>query len=274
MKNKISYKIRGVNKYDNRQKGRGNMLWKELNQDNKPIVIWLHGGGLSDWSLRGIINQLKEDYCVITPILDGHGEDGEETFLSIGDSSEKLINYIDSFCGGRVFLIGGLSLGAQIVTEVLSRREEIAEYAVIESALVYSMKNMTACMAPFYTLFYGLIHKKWFSKMQAKSLCLPSEQFELYYEDSRKMSKQSLINITKSNGDFQLKEEIARTKSKVLIIVGGKEIGIMKKSAKRLNNVITKSKLHLAVGMKHGEFSIVYPEDYIKLIKGFINTSH
>ncbi|MFT4146877.1 MAG: alpha/beta hydrolase [Mobilitalea sp.] len=249
------------------------MIWKETKQGNKPIAIWLHGGGLSDWSLKGMVNQLEEDYCVITPILDGHGEDGEETFISIADSSEKLINYIDSYCGGKVYLLGGLSLGAQIVIEVLSRREDIAEYAVVESALVYSMKNMTACMTPFYTLFYRLINKKWFSRMQAKSLCLPTELFEQYYQDSRKMSKKSLINITKSNGNFELKEGIARTKSKVLILVGGKEIRIMKKSAQKLHHRIDKSRLHMASKMKHGEFSLVYPKDYVKVVKEFIDTS-
>ncbi len=250
------------------------MLWKEVSQENKPVVIWLHGGGLSDWSLKGIVKQFEEDYNMITPIIDGHGEAGEEPFISIVDSADKLIDFIDTYCGGKVFLLGGLSLGAQIVIEVLSRREDIAEYAVIESALVYSMKNITAGMTPFYTLFYGLINKKWFSKMQAKSLCLPPEQFEQYYQDSKKMTKQSLINITMSNGDFNLKKEITRTKARVLIIVGGKEINIMKKSAQRLNYEIDKSRLHIAPKMKHGEFSLVYPVSYIKLVKEFIETSH
>ena len=110
--------------------------------------------------------------------------------------------------------------------------------------------------------------------MQAKTLCLPTEQFEQYYQDSKKMTKQSLINITISNGDFELKKEIARTKARVLIIVGGKEINIMKKSAKRLNQEIDKSRLHVAPKMKHGEFSLVYPENYVKLVKEFIDTSY
>lgn len=249
------------------------MLWKEASQENKPFVIWLHGGGLSDWSLKGMVKQFQEDYCVITPIIDGHGETGEEPFISIANSAEKLINFIDIYCGGKVFLLGGLSLGAQIVIEVLSRREDIAEYAVIESALVYSMKNIAVCMTPFYTLLYGLINKRWFSKLQAKSLRLPPEQFEQYYQDSRKMSKQSLINITMSNGNYELKEKIAKTKSRVLIIVGGKEINIMKKSAIRLDDAIDKSRLHIASKMKHGEFSLVYPENYVKLVKEFISTS-
>jgi pimeloyl-ACP methyl ester carboxylesterase len=245
------------------------MLFKEINDRNLPIVILLHGGGLSDWSLEGIVNQLQKDFCVITPIIDGHGEDGEETFISILDSAKKLINYIDTQCDGKVYALGGLSLGAQIVIETLSQRENIAEYAVIESALVYSMKKATLMMTPFYNFCYSLINKKWFSRMQAKTLCILSEMFEQYYQDSMKISKQSLINITISNGNYELKETISNTKSKVLIIVGEKEIGIMKKSAQRLYHVIPGSKLYVAPKMKHGEISLVHPEKYIKLIVSF-----
>ena len=93
--------------------------------------------------------------------------------------------------------------------------------------------------------------------------------FEQYYQDSLKISKQSLINITLSNGSYNLKNSIVNTKSKVLIIVGENEIGIMRKSAQRLNEVIKDSELYIAPAMKHGEMSLVYPKKYVELIKSF-----
>ena len=77
---------------------------------------------------------------------------------------------------------------------------------------------------PTYKLFYGLVKRRWFSKLQAKTLCVPTDMFEQYYQDSLKISKQSLINITLSNGSYNLKNSIVNTKSKVLIIVGENEI--------------------------------------------------
>jgi hypothetical protein len=144
---------------------------------------------------------------------------------------------------------------------------DIAEYAILESALVYPIKGTAAMTVPTYKLFYGLVKRRWFSKLQAKSLCVPAVMFEQYYQDSLKMSKQSLINITLSNGNYTLKSSIANTKSNVLIIVGEKEIGIMKKSAKRLHEAIKDNELYIATAMKHGELSLVYPEKYIELVK-------
>ena len=243
------------------------MLFKEFGNKDLPTIIVLHGGGLSWWSLKGLTEILQEYYHIVTPIIDGHGEDAE-TFFSIEDSANKLIEFIDNNFHGRVFAIAGLSIGAQITAEVLSLRIDISEYAIIESALVFPIKS-TTLMASSGKLFYGLIKKRWFSKIQAKTLSLPKEMFEDYYQDSIKISKQSLYNITVSNGNYSLKKSISDTKSKVLIMVGERELEIMKKSAKELNNSIPGSKIFIIPEMKHGEVSLLHPEQYAEILCGF-----
>lgn len=245
------------------------MLFKKFGEKDLPVVILLHGGGLSYWSLNKIIEKLIDNYCVITPIIDGHGDDGENCFISIEDSANKLIQYIDIECNGQVFAIGGLSIGAQIIVEVLSKRESIAQYALIESALVYPIKGTSILAAPTYKLCYGLVKKKWFAKMQAKTLFITEDMFEKYYEDSCKISKQSLINITLSNGMYRLKESIKNSKAKVLIVVGEKELKLMIKSAKQLKEYIPNSELYTAKALGHGEISLVCHEQYIKVITNF-----
>jgi hypothetical protein len=241
------------------------MRFKETGKTINPKMIFLHGGGLSAWSLDPVVAMLENKFNVIRPVIDGHAEDGKETFLSIEDSAAKLIDYIDHHCNGKVHLLCGLSIGAQIVTEVLTQREDITDFAVIESALVIPIKKTTAVMAPINSLSYGLIGNKSFSKMQAKALCVPSEKFERYHQDSLKMSKQSLINMVRSNGTYALKQN--------LIVVGQKELGIMKKSAFLLNREIPHSRLFVAKGMKHGELSLKYPERFVELIKELLSTS-
>lgn len=245
------------------------MIFKETANKQMPTIILLHGGGLSSWSLQSVVEHLQSEFHVVTPIIDGHGENGDEEFISIQDSAEKLINYIDTNCKGKVFAVGGLSIGAQIITEVLSQRTDISTYAIIESALVYPIKGTAAMTVPTYKLLYGLVKSRWFSKLQAKTLCVPDDMFEEYYRDSLKISKQSLINITLSNGNYNLKSSIEDTKSKVLIIIGENEIGVMRKSAQRLHKAIKDSELYIAPAMRHGEMSLVYPKKYVELLKSF-----
>ena len=248
------------------------MIFKEYGSNHLPVIILLHGGGLSDWSLKDIVEDLKESYHVITPIIDGHGDASQENFISIEDSSKKLLDYIDNKFNGKVFALGGLSIGAQIVIETLSNRLNIAENIIIESGLIYPIKVTKILIAPMISMSYGLIKYRWFAKLQSKSLFISDELFEQYYTDSVKMTKDSLINMILSNGTYKLKKNEINTSAKVLIIVGEKEPAIMKKSAIELNNRIANSKLYVIPKMGHGEIELNYPKIYIELIMELFNS--
>jgi len=242
------------------------VIFKEFGTKSKPVLILLHGGGLSWWSFTPHIEALKDDYFIIAPIIDGHGEDWNNTFLSIEHSAEQIIKYINENYNGRVHSICGLSIGAQILVEILAKEPDITKYAVIESALLFPLKSISL-FVPTYNILYGLSKKKWFAKIQAKNLNIPDELFEHYYNDSCLMTKESFINLVKSNGNYLVPSSICNTNANVLILVGEYELPVMKKSAKLLRTSIAKSKLKILERSKHGEFCIIYPDKYVELLK-------
>lgn len=249
------------------------MIFKEFGNKNNPVIIFLHGGGLSWWSFKQQIEVLQKKYFIVTPIIDGHGEDWTNTFISIRKSAERVIEYIEANHNGKIFAICGLSIGAQITVEIISQKCDITEYAVIESALVYPMKMVNKLIVPMYGLCYGLIKKKWYAKLQAKTLNIPEKLFEVYYMDSSRMTKESLINITKSNSEYSISETLCNTKAKTLILVGEKELPIMKKSAKLLHEIIKGSSLKVIEKCGHGEISLIHTDKHIELLqKLFTNT--
>ena len=246
------------------------MLFKEFGEPGKPVAVLLHGGGLSWWAGEEVIGLLREKYRVVAPILDGHGEDGAREFVSIEDSAAKLIAYIDERCGGRVKLLTGVSLGAQIAAEALSQRRDVAQHAVIESALVIPMKALTNITVLANKFLCGLLRQRWFARAQAKALGLPDDMFQRYYDDSLRLSRQTLINIARANGNYALKPAIKETSARVLVVVGQKELRVMRSSAQMLNEAIGGSRLFVAEGMRHGELSLRHPDDYVKRALEFI----
>ncbi|MEH6942066.1 alpha/beta fold hydrolase, partial [Bacillus sp. JJ722] len=62
------------------------MIFKDTGNPESETIILLHGGGLSYWSLQHQISHFSQKFHVVTPIIDGHGEDGNTTFISIKDS--------------------------------------------------------------------------------------------------------------------------------------------------------------------------------------------
>jgi pimeloyl-ACP methyl ester carboxylesterase len=245
------------------------MIFRVNNISNLPVAVMLHGGGLSDWSLRKAVELLQGEYQVITPIIDGHGEDAESTFISIEDCADKLISNIDKHFGGSVELLTGLSIGAQIVIEALMRRPALAKNAVIESGLILPMKSVAQMVPSSMKMSYPLIKQKWFAKLQAKSLFIEQDMFERYYQDSMKMSLDSLINMSVSNALYD-PQHLRNITSKTLILVGEKEISAMKKSAEKLNDGIVDSRMVTLTSMGHGQVSLQNPKQYVELVKQYL----
>ena len=249
------------------------MLFRKFGNPEAPVVVLLHGGGLSWWSLQPVIDLLAPAYCIVTPVIDGFGEDAHEPFQSIEASAQTLLKYIRANHGGRVYALGGLSLGAQIVVEALSMQPNAADYAVIESALVIPIRATKALTVPIMRMSYWLIRQRWFARLQARELCLPEAMFERYYTDSVKLSKASMIRTILSNGTYALKNGLAATTTKALIIVGEKEIAIQKKPARALCKAIANSTLYTAPAMKHGELSLLHPKAYVDLLQALFHDS-
>lgn len=244
------------------------MIVKEYGKSNKDIIILLHGGGLSWWNYEEVSEILKSNYHVILPILDGHSG-SDRDFTSIENNANEIIEYIDNNYNGNVKLIGGLSLGAQILLDILSKRDNICEYAIIESALVSPMKMTNRLIELSINMSYGLINKKWFSKLQFKSLKIKKELFDKYYIDSSNITKNNMISFLKANSNYHLKN-IKINKSKSIVIVGSKERPIMIKSAKRIHDELINSELEILSGYYHGDLSINHPNEYAEKVKKLI----
>lgn len=244
------------------------MIVKEYGKSNKDIIILLHGGGLSWWNYEEVSEILKSNYHVILPILDGHSG-SDRDFTSIENNANEIIEYIDNNYNGNVKLIGGLSLGAQILLDILSKRDNICEYAIIESALVCPMKMTNRLIELLINMSYGLINKKWFSKLQFKSLKIKKELFDKYYIDSSNITKNNMISFLKANSNYHLKN-IKTNKSKSIVIVGSKERPIMIKSAKRIHDELINSELEILSGYYHGDLSINHPNEYAEKVNKLI----
>ena len=235
----------------------------EYGKQNKDIIMLLHGGGLSWWNYRAEMELLSDRYHVVLPILDGHA-DSDNDFISIEENASRIISFIDSEYGGSVLLIGGLSLGAQVLVEMLTKRENICRYAIIESVSVIPSKITNALIRPTFTSSYSLIQKKWFSKKQFQYLRIREDLFEDYYRDTSKISKSNMIAFLKANTEYEIKPGIQNTCAGVRIIVGEREGKKMRRSAELLHEMLPVSRLEIKDGLYHGEYSINHPELYIK----------
>ena len=242
------------------------MVTVEFGKHNEEVILLLHGGGLSWWNYRDVAELLKEKYHVVIPLLPGHAG-SDKDFTRIEECAKDLITYIDHEYGGTVAFIGGLSLGGQILVEMLSVRSDICRYALIESALVTPMKLTHALVKPMMDSSFGLIKKEWFARLQFKYLKMKADLFEDYYRDTCKITKENMISFLKANSNYFVKKGLAETKAQVSIFAGKKEMGNMIQSARLLHEIIPGSSLTILDGLCHGEFSINDADEYARRVE-------
>lgn len=246
------------------------MNYVEYGKENKNVIILLHGGGLSWWNYREVAEMLQADYHIILPILDGHAN-SDRDFTTIEDNAKEIIKFVDEQFGGSVMLIGGLSLGAQIVLEILSQMKNMCRYAFIESALVVPSKLTYSMIKPAFGSCYGLIRHKWFAKLQFKSLRIKADLFEEYFRDTCGISKNNMIAFLQENSLYSLKKNIRACEAEVHIFVGEKENRTMRKSVIIIHENIRNSFVEILPNMYHGEFSINHAEDYVGQLLKIVN---
>ena len=248
------------------------MVVVEYGKQNSQVVMLLHGGGLSWWNYREVAETLESKYHVILPILDGHSG-SDKDFSSIENNAEEMIAYIDEVHNGSVCLMGGVSLGAQILIEMLTQRTTICQYAIIESALVIPMKWTYFLIKPMMHISYGLIKQAWFSKLQFQALRIKKDWYEDYYRDTCNITKENMIAFLESNACYTIKNELEKSCAKSFIFVGKKEPSNMIRSAYCLSKILPNSSLKIMDKRYHGEFSMCHPLEYANIVMDILKNS-
>ena len=245
------------------------MRYREYGPDRPDTLLLLHGGGLNWWNYREEAELFQSDYRVILPILDGHAGSGRP-FVSIESCAAELLSFIDGELGGSVLLMGGLSLGGQVLLEMLSRRRDVCRYALVESAAVLPSPLTRALLGPAVGCSYGLIRNRRFAKLQFRSLHMKPELFEDYYRDTCGIEKRDMAAFLKANTAYALKPSVKETAARVHLFVGEKETREIRRSAAALRKALPDCRCTVLPGFYHGDFSINHAEAYASAVREIV----
>lgn len=251
------------------------MTFHEFGDFANPHIMLIHGGGNAWWNYLRQTRVLSDRYHVILPTLDGHGEEWATPYISTEDTADQLLSYIDAHCGGHLFALGGVSLGGQIVIELLSRRADLASKAIIDGSLCIPQPFMAKYCAATVRLMGGLLFSeracRWQLKMMPKLLpakmLYPMEIQDYYMEDMPRTPRKTLLTIYRTYmASYLLKESVKETQAQVQYWYGEKEMRAVKKSARYFQSMVPSCTLHEAKGYGHGYLAIYLPEEWLALV--------
>ena len=233
------------------------MKFHEFGDKNLPSILLIHGGGSSWWNYLRQARILSEEYRVILPTLNGHGEEYQLDYVSTEDSALEILDYIKANCGGKLLAIGGVSLGGQIAMELLSLDSEIAEKAIIDGSLCIPQPRLAKISIFLVSLFGKLMFNKAY-----------------YLEDLPRTPVKTMVIIYKDYmGRYKLKDTISASKAQVLYIYGEKELKCVKESARLFEQLHPNTILFEAKGYNHGYLSAYLPQEWIDLVVPFLENN-
>lgn len=218
--------------------------------DNGQTILFINGAGVGKWMWKEQLNYFSDFKC-ITFDLPGHGENSDIEFTTIDSCCKNIKEIILKESGSKKAILIGLSIGAQIILNMLEHYENVLEKCIVISALNKPMKVANSLLKLMVACCMPLVKMRSFSKLQAKQLALPYSMFELYYNDSLRISKAGFCNILSENMNFSFKN-LNKTKIEILILVGEKEKKVMIDSAQSIHEMIPSSLAYIIKDAAHG----------------------
>lgn len=247
------------------------LSYEEYGNTNGPLIVWIHGGGVSGWMWNEQVQYFRS-YHNIIPTLSEHGMNNNGIPFSIQSSAEHILRLIEEKANRKKVIVVGFSLGAQITLQILSLKPELIDVAIVNSALTRPQPFMKKLLRPMVDLSYPLIKQKWFAKLQSKFLYIHEKDFHTYYQESLQLTKESLIRVLNENMSFTLPTGFRHAKTKILVTVGEKERSIMKKSAKEIVSSNENCTGILIPNIGHG-VSLAKPDFFNQLVEQWITDS-
>lgn len=257
------------------------MVFHEFGDKDSPHILLIHGGGNSWWNHLRQARMLSGKYHVVLPTLDGHGEEYRRDYISTENSARQIMEYIKTNCDGKLFAVGGVSLGGQIAIELLSLDSDVTQKAIIDGSICIPQPQLARISIIVVKLFGKLMFSKSASKIQLSlmkkmypNMAYPEEIETYYMEDMPRIPIRTLVTMYRTYmGEYKLKCTIKENKAQVLYIYGEKEMGCVKESAELFREMHPNCTLYEAKGYGHGYLSAYLPSEWMNLVSPFLEHS-
>ena len=227
------------------------MFFTSSGSDNASPVLLLHGGGVAGWMWDSLRERLVSDYRVLIPDLPGHGRSASEPYVSHAETVAALSQLLAATVPGRPVTVIGFSLGAQLAIQLASEHRHLIREAIIVSAQAKAMP-FTKLTLRALGVSAPLARKRWFAKLQARELFIPSHLMEDYISTSAGITKATLLAAVGDNVRFEVPAGWQAFRGRALIILGRRERRLMRDSAQIIRAALPRSELSIVAGCGHG----------------------
>lgn len=246
----------------------------ETGKNNNETIIFLHGEGTAGWIWDKQLEAFKDYHCIV-PDLPEHGKSVEVKPFTIRSTAEIIIDLIKNKAkNGKAHLVG-ISLGSQIVIQILNTAPEVADHVLISGALVRRSEPTESFLKLLnYLIKVYLPDKNKTIRIMSyvRSYNIPKNLRSKFKESTYIIESDSANRIIRENMLFTMPSDLEKVNVLVLVMNGQKDFIMIKESAINLLNVLPNSKGAMAIKVGH-LWNIENSELFNKTLREWITNS-
>ncbi len=244
---------------------------KETGKNNDKTILFIHSEVTAGWIWDKQVEAFKDYHCIV-PDLPEHGKSAGAKPFTMQGAADMIIDIIKNKAkNGKAHLVG-ISMGAQIIVQVLSMAPEVVDHAFISGALICNPKPTKT----FLKLLNHLIEVYLPDKNKTirimsyvRSYNIPKSLRSKFKESTYIIEPESLDNIIRENMLFRMHRSLKNVDLPVLVMTGEKDYKIIKKSARDLLNELPNSRGAMALKVGH-LWNIENPELFNNVLRAWI----
>jgi pimeloyl-ACP methyl ester carboxylesterase len=249
-----------------------NMFFKETGKNSKETIIFLHGGALAGWMWDEQLNAFKDYHCIV-PDLPVHGHSSEMKSFTINNTAERIIEIIrEHGHNGRAHVVG-ISIGGQIILQILSMNPEVVDHALISGTLIRKIPyndELLKLIDHAIKVYEPVKDTEFFIKANMRTYNMPKRFFRKFKESTLHIKNDSLERVIKENMLFKLPDGLENMERPVLVLAGEKDYMIIKESARDLNHVLPQSKGYIVPKVGH-VWNLEAPQLFNRILRRWID---
>lgn len=229
------------------------MYFKETGKRYSETILFIHSGAMAGWMWEEQLKAFNNYHCIV-PDLPEQGLSRELKPFTIKNTAKMIIDMINDHAHNGIAHLVGISLGAQIILQILGTAPEVVDHAIISGTLTQrNPRNEMLLKLLDYTfrVYEPVKDTDFFIKANMRTFNMPKNLFENFKQSTILLKADALHRILRENLLFELPEGLERIKSPVLVMTGEKDYKIIKESADELINIIPISEGYIAPKLGH-----------------------
>lgn len=227
------------------------------NPQGTPLVL-IHGGAGGAWAWDETVKFLGDFNCLL-PELPEHGRNQSNGRFTVESAAESMLRFIQEQVPGGKAHVCGLSVGGQVLVEMLARAPEVVLSAVISGAQLLPVPGYRlgiyseTAMALVYWL--GIRPWKhndaWIRWNMRTSAGIPDRHFESFKRNFQSLTRDGWAHVMSENYTYRAPAGLEKVSVPVLLIAGPHETADIQPTNRLLKSLFPNSRSVL-VGVERG----------------------